>query len=188
MHSELVKEIKDRTGAVSVVELDTIQTLWSGYGQIVRLQLIGGNVKSLILKKIDLSAETSHPRGWNTSLSHERKIKSYAVEMNWYAEWNTEFKPDFRMANPWLVSRTEASKYIVLEDLDAAGYPIRKDYLSLSEAKVCVKWLANFHGYYLGRNPEGLWKEGTYWHLDTRPDEFKAMDESRLKNAAKSLD
>ncbi len=36
--------------------------------------------------------------------------------------------------------------------------------------------------------PDDLWKQGTYWHLDTRPDELQALDDSVLKNAAGKID
>jgi Ser/Thr protein kinase RdoA (MazF antagonist) len=40
----------------------------------------------------------------------------------------------------------------------------------------------------LDAKPEGLWKTGTYWHLETRPDELQAMEEGTLKQAASILD
>ena len=37
-------------------------------------------------------------------------------------------------------------------------------------------------------SPKKLWQKGSYWHLSTRPDELKAMQHSKLKDAAKSID
>ena len=51
----------------------------------------------------------------------------------------------------------------------------------------CLSWLANFHGTFLGHAPEGLWPEGTYWHLDTRPDEWDSLPPGRLKDAASRI-
>ena len=76
MNESVVQEIKQLTGAESVIEKEKIQSLWSGYGAIVRLALIGGKVDSLILKNINLSMVSNHPRGWNTEVSHLRKVKS----------------------------------------------------------------------------------------------------------------
>lgn len=54
--------------------------------------------------------------------------------------------------------------------------------------KACLRWLANFHALFLGVAPENLWPVGTYWHLETRPDELEAMDHPELKAAAGDID
>ena len=56
------------------------------------------------------------------------------------------------------------------------------------EIKACLSWLANFHAVFLGVEPEGLWPVGTYWHLETRPDELEAMDDAQLKAVAGDID
>ena len=33
-----------------------------------------------------------------------------------------------------------------------------------------------------------MWEVGTYWHLDTRPEELEALDDNPLKNAASKID
>ena len=61
---------------------------------------------------------------------------------------------------------------------------MRKSNLSTDEAAGVLRWLACFHAKHLGVKPKGLWKIGTYWHLDTRQDEYNNMPESKLKAAA----
>lgn len=56
------------------------------------------------------------------------------------------------------------------------------------EIKACLSWLAHFHGLFQGVAPDGLWPVGTYWHLETRPDELEAMDDANLKAAAADID
>jgi hypothetical protein len=51
---------------------------------IVRYGLEGSEYKSVVIKHVRLPYQSQHPRGWNTDLSHQRKIKSYHVEMAWY--------------------------------------------------------------------------------------------------------
>ena len=53
-----------------------------------------------------------------------------------------------------------------------------------------MKWLAQFHASYLGQAPDGLWEVGTYWHLDTRPDELEVLkqEDVALSAAARALD
>jgi Ser/Thr protein kinase RdoA (MazF antagonist) len=76
----------------------------------------------------------------------------------------------------------------VLEDLDAAGFPGRRGRLEADGVARCLRWLAAFHATFLGTDPDGLWEIGTYWHLDTRPDELEEMPDGPLKGAAAEID
>ncbi len=105
---------------------------------------------------------------------------------------------------------------LVLEDLDMSGFPLRYLALTPIQTQPCIQWLARFHGYFLEdtheknrlplhlesklpldnlrtyaqnlSKPLGLWPIGSYWHLATRPDEWQAMPESKLKSKAVQLD
>ena len=46
----------------------------------------------------------------------------------------------------------------------------------------------SFHATHLGNAPDGLWPNGTYWHLETRQDELAAMHDDELREAAAALD
>ena len=76
----------------------------------------------------------------------------------------------------------------LLEDLDGAGFAGRREDPGEPEITACLRWLAEFHAAHLGVVPEGLWPEGTYWHLATRPEELAALADPRLKAAAPKLD
>jgi len=75
-----------------------------------------------------------------------------------------------------------------MEDLDEAGYPLRKSVVTWEEIAACLAWLAKFHASYLGKIPNGLWEVGTYWHLETRPQELAVLDDQRLREAAPIID
>jgi aminoglycoside phosphotransferase (APT) family kinase protein len=77
---------------------------------------------------------------------------------------------------------------MVLEDLDEAGFLVRRQSVGEQELLACLRWLANFHATFMGCKPDGLWVQGTYWHLDTRPDELEALTDLPLKQAAKAID
>ncbi len=77
---------------------------------------------------------------------------------------------------------------ILLEDLNAMGFGVRKTTINLDDVKLCLQWLARFHTTFLNTTPDGLWEAGSYWHLGTRPDEWERMENPRLKNAARPID
>jgi hypothetical protein len=77
---------------------------------------------------------------------------------------------------------------IVLEDLDQAGYPVRLGSVEWEDLERCLRWLACFHATFMNASPDGLWDIGTYWHLDTRPDELRALDDEGLREAAGAID
>lgn len=176
------------TGATDLFEIETIQSLWSGYGKIARYGLSGASRKSLVAKLVRIPTESDHPRGWNTDLSHQRKIKSYQVETQWYKNWNARCDDSCRTPHCLALDSQGNDVLIVLEDLDAAGFSEQRSTASPQDILSCLSWLANFHATFMGKSPDGLWTQGTYWHLDTRPDELKVLDDLPLKRAASSID
>ena len=182
----LAQLIKNLFNCKNVIEQETIQELWSGYGKIRRFKLVGSVQTSVIVKNIKLKSTTSHPRGWNTDISHQRKLKSYQVETEWYQNWSS--KVHARIPKCYGVEKIGEEYFIFLEDLDAVGYSIRKSALTLDELKPCIKWLAQFHSQFMNTNPRNLWQKGTYWHLETRSDEFNRMQEGFLKENASRID
>ena len=187
MNSKVADKIIAVIGAQSITSKEVIQSLWSGYGEILRLELDEGRKPSVVLKLIDLSNQDSHPRGWNTDLSHQRKLKSYQVETFWYANWVGKNDFEFKIPSCLYTDTTDNQQLILLDDLNEQGYPIRRNTLNITETLVVVKWLAQFHGMFYNHEPKGLWNEGSYWHLDTRPDEWNEMASGRLKSAARHI-
>ena len=70
----------------------------------------------------------------------------------------------------------------------SSGFPIRKSHLDKEGVKTCLSWLANFHAKFMNVKPDGLWQTGSYWHLETRPDELKEMASGPLKTHASEID
>lgn len=178
--------ILEKTGATSLVEKEMIQELWSGYGEIIRVGLVGASINSVIVKHVQLSDNINHPRGWNTNIGHQRKLKSYQVETTWYDRYSKNSKA--RLPHCLAIDKQGDDVLILLEDLDEAGFPLRKRSLSWEGISACLKWLAQFHASYLGEIPDGLWEVGTYWHLATRPQELKVLRDQKLKEAAPLID
>lgn len=176
--------IRDLTGAASARQGERIQSLWAGYGEIVRVHLIGAAAPSVVVKWVKPPAA----RGAVDDRSHTRKCRSYEVESRWYQTLARRCDATCRVA-ALLGHRTSAgASLLVLEDLDAAGWSTRRRVAGRSELDACLAWLAAFHARFLGLAPSGLWEEGTYWHLATRPDELAAIDDAALRAAAPALD
>ncbi len=184
----LAQFIMESTGCTSFEIREVVQELWSGYGSILRIDLRGANQSSVILKQVDLQGVNSHPRGWNTHRSHQRKLKSYEVEWNWYSNVSLANEEGLKMPSFLGAKTTEKAKFLLMEDLNASGYPVRKSSASPEEIKSCLTWLARFHANYLGKPCDGLWETGTYWHLATRPDEWNRMNPGLLKDRAEEID
>ena len=77
---------RDATGASRILSCEVVQSLWSGYGQILRFELQGGSCSSVVVKHVKWPTERDHPRAWNSDLGHERKVQSYVVETAWYRD------------------------------------------------------------------------------------------------------
>ncbi len=180
--------IMNALNAQGIIREEVVQQLWSGYGELKRLWLDGGEHPSVILKHIRLADNVEHPRGWNTSTSHQRKVKSYEVEWYWYQHYAAQCNNLCRVPKHLASQHNEQERFLLLEDLNASGYTLRKQRLTVKETELCLQWLAHFHATFMGVKPKGLWETGTYWHLATRPDEWKAMAGGPLKAAAHTID
>jgi len=188
MDSHVRGIILNATGADDLFEGGSIQSLWSGYGSIDRYGLIGSELNTVVVKHVRLPDQSRHPRGWNTDRSHQRKLHSYQVETAWYEHWAARCDDHCRIPHCLALEHHDDEVLMVLEDLDGSGFPARKGSVTEAEMIRCLSWLAHFHATFMDEKPEGLWDIGTYWHLDTRPDELATMEEGELKQAAEVLD
>ncbi|MBT4665429.1 MAG: phosphotransferase [Opitutae bacterium] len=185
---EIDRFIKSTTQASRTCNQEAVQTLWSGYGNINRIELVGAQFPSVIIKYVQ-PGEGDHPRGWNTDLSHEGKLKSYRVETQWYDRQRNRPSPILARIPKCIGLKSEGDEtLLVLEDLDVSGFAGRRSSVNQIEWQSCVRWLAAFHAEHLGLASEGLWESGTYWHLETRPDELEKLDDLPLKKAASAID
>lgn len=178
------------TGASRCWELGVLQRLWSGYGSILRYGLEGTDRARVIVKHVSPPTAAAHSRGWNTDLSHLRKLQSYQVESAWYQSYAQRCGVGSRVPECLAVKRKGDEVILLLEDLDVTGYGGRRNAVKPVELHACLVWLAQFHATFLGSSAEGLWECGTYWHLDTRPDELEclATEDPALAKAASAID
>ncbi|MGF1751683.1 phosphotransferase [Vibrio cionasavignyae] len=174
----------------AIDSVQPIQQLWGGYGGLLRVGTKNGHHSNrIIVKHIQLPelAPLTHPRGWNTLRSHQRKRQSYQVEFHWYTHYGE------RMPTGWIPkclgsSEAERHYFLLLQDLHQIGRDRVVTKPTQLEIFTVLHWLAEFHAFWLGESPQGLWEQGSYWHLETRPDELAAMADKRYQRAATILD
>jgi hypothetical protein len=171
------------SGIGPIRTFEPFQSLWGGYGTIGRIRTI--NHSSLILKEICFPPDLN--REEQSSRSHQRKLRSYQIEREFYGHYAPRID-QVRLPRSYGSGVLSGGFWILLEDLDEAGFPVRSASPSEIQFQAALRWLAGFHAYWLNENPAGLWKEGTYWHLETRPDELKALKDPALKKAASAID
>lgn len=174
----------------SVGSVSQIATLWGGMGSIVRIQCKTRNhSKHIIAKKI----ECSNPR----SFGDKRKAASYKVEASFYASDACRELSEQHICCRGLHTHDTGtgSITILMEPLpNPSLYSMEGEV-----AKAAVRSVAKLHAYFWGKKSTraiptiGLAEQGTYWYLDTRPDEYDAMDgrrglSAKLKKAAFGID
>ncbi len=193
---QVEQHIGQTLGVSAVARVQTIQSLWSGCGQVARVWLEGQWADGpVVIKHVEMPERIRHPRGWDTDRSAQRKVRSYEVETSWYSQWSkrcleTPGGGGGRCRVPRHLGSTAwgDERLLILEDIDASGFDRRPAEVTREELGACIQWLAVFHAVFLGERPSGLWDKGTYWHLGTRPDEYEALEDGPLKRAAKAID
>ena len=153
-----------RYPGVRVVKQATVQSLWGGYGQILRLHLEPSDAdapRTVVVKRVA-------PPPDEGGLSHERKCRSYVVEQLFYETCAARLDPTLCRVPALLCSGASlrsVETLLVLEDLDAddPGFGGRRHALSVADARACMVWLAHFHRTFLVTRgtvwPEGMWEQ-----------------------------
>ena len=188
----------------SDLQVTTIQSLWGGMGHIYRVSWKNLNNSSqpcsLILKHV---APPSRRQNNSINLSDQRKADSYQVECNFYQH----VAPDLILSHglslprPYLVERhfgkSKTEMAIAMSYVSSCGVHATENDWTTFQA--ILTWLATLHAAHWGHEAAdavveraGLQPCGTYWYLDTRPDEHARMAnhgwEGRLKRAARAID
>ncbi len=180
--SALEAWLEGALGAPLIHPYETVATLWAGYGRILRVTTRQDEPRSVILKQIRFPAGSASDRG------HSRKVRSYQVERTFYERFAQHASARARTPQLLAARRAGEEHWLLLEDLDAAGFSARPRSGSAQTIQGGLRWLAAFHAAHLGRAPDGLWSEGSYWHLATRPDELRAIQGHPLHAQAPLLD
>jgi aminoglycoside phosphotransferase (APT) family kinase protein len=159
----------------------TLTSLWSGCGSIVACELNG---QACVIKAVDIPAVLEHPKIKQTVFAVNRKRKSYQVEYHFYKYFGQQL-PSSAAAISCLAAIKNAPQYVLaFNDFTQQSYT----HAEPQHAAAVLKWLAHFHAFNLHQPATGLWPQGNYWHLATRPDEFNNLAPSAIKHQAAKLD
>lgn len=185
----LERSVCQITGAKRATRTERIQSLWSGYGELVKMDLDGVEHSQVVVKHAK-PPERQRARGnaRDSEASHARKLRSYGVEKHWYERYALRCDASCRVPKS-LGCRNQGGDWIfVLEDLDAAGYLRRVSLANHEEVAAVIDWLAAFHATFFDQPAEELWSVGSYWHLATRREELSRVRDPLLRAAAPKLD
>ncbi|UJO13452.1 hypothetical protein CLAFUW4_02606 [Fulvia fulva] len=189
---------------LGVVSVEPLQSLWAGYGQIVRLQAIpisseaSSQMQSLILKLVTPPTDASKAR----DEGHLRKVISYQVEQYFYSHLASSMPPSLAVSSclASLNEQSNASSTIamVLSDLKES-FPLageKRGELNETQVNSAIRWLATFHGIWWKRRNllrdgglrkppleeaqndaqgGGVWLNGGYTYLATRRKEYRSL-------------
>jgi Phosphotransferase enzyme family len=147
------------------------------------------------------------PRRSQASFGDQRKADSYQVEANFYENCAVELlAKGLNLPVPlWIerhAGRQKNEIVIAMTYVEEESHSPPMDFKQKQNMinkpwQPVVTWLATLHAAYWGVSDEtiqrlGLQPVGTYWHLDTRPDEHQNMPstgwQGRLKLAARAID
>ena len=179
---------------ISVSSTSHIASLWAGMGQIIRVQcqMSSGTKKTIIAKHI----KCKNPR----SFGDKRKAASYHVEAAFYSKYSAELSQK-HICCQGLHVEDESSGMNGEAEITIVMTPLPNNtihYMDGDTAKAAVRSVARLHAHFWGQAKSdaavanGLANQGTYWYLDTRPDEFDGMPRhglsGKLKKAARDID
>ncbi|MDO6558915.1 phosphotransferase [Paraglaciecola chathamensis] len=190
MQTQLLLAIRDHLDDPYASKHELLQRLWSEYGEIARYYSPKLGM-SFIAKHVSPPNEVHHPRGWHSDVGHQRKVRSYQVEAEFYQSFagscdETCYVPQFigLIKEP----NHPEQQTLLMEDLQSSGFTLVHTRVTDAQVKRVLSWLAHFHGRFINIDISSLWSVGSYWYLATRQAEFAGMEDGALKHNASRID
>jgi tRNA A-37 threonylcarbamoyl transferase component Bud32 len=170
------------------VRVQTITRLWGGMGHIYQVTCHYNNDRySFVVKHVV-------PPKRPSSIGDRRKAESYKVEANFYQIIAPKLVKEHGLKIPQTLHvETCNNEEVIICMTYVQDHKRLMD--EMEYIRAVLRWLATLHASYWGRADEIVYilqPQGSYWYLDTRPDEHAAMPgkgwEGRLKRAARAID
>lgn len=164
-------------------------SLWSGYGGVYSIQIIRNNTNTN--QRINLICKIVKPPNNMNSEDHERKVKSYRVEVEFYRSFSSKMLENGINLPNCLFNSIETDDKVILLMYDLRDkFPISLHSLSINESYCALDWIAKFHAFNWEQSnvweSYDIWPEGCYWRLDTRLQEYNSIGKKwkRIKTIA----
>jgi hypothetical protein len=172
--------------AATVQSCKQLCRLWAGFGVVNEIKT--GTSQTFVVKKVILPSDC-------TSIGDERKKQSYECEAHFYENGMASRLHEIGCCVPLpIYVQSGGSVTIAMTKLDGTSTSA----IDFNRAAACMTWFARLHSEFWGSEradaavAKGIQKQGTYWYLDTRPDEFSNMPnhgwEGRLKLTTAKID
>lgn len=188
LNKAVERAIRKSTGATKILDCDSLQPVWGGNGEVLRVELAGAPADSVIVKRITVPSGTKRNKK-NKDASLARTLASYDNELAFYQDYSKQLLASrVRVPHFYSGQRLEDGWVFVLEDLLSEGFACARKEYSTTDIEAGLKWLSEFHAAFLGNSGTRLWKAGSYWNLANREAERAQMTNSRLKGSAVALD
>ncbi|KZN69314.1 phosphotransferase [Pseudoalteromonas luteoviolacea] len=162
--------------------------LWNGCGTLEKFS-VGG--QCYVAKVTQVPKDLQHSSIKQTRFSLNRKVKSYEKEQMFYQYCADALIGVCNVPKMFELYDERGLFVTLLEDYEATGFRNKNSACTEDILKV-IEWLANFHATWLESGQEhSKFKQfgaGNYWHLKTRPDEYKKMSDGLLKQNAHIID
>ena len=191
-------------GITLVGRESTLCSLWAGYGRVTSVTgEADGRRVPIVVKRVSPPAAGAGGDG-----GHQRKLESYVAEASFYraiGPWLAGKASRCRVARPLAVvetgggddnNNTPYSLALALTDLRPEFPIFARGGIKPPQIRTALTWLAGFHAAHWGLAGRGdvppllKQRQGTFWHLATRPAEFEDIpsDWADLKSAAHAID
>ncbi|KZN58395.1 phosphotransferase [Pseudoalteromonas luteoviolacea] len=167
---------------------DQCLALWNGCGTLEKFSI---GSQCYVAKVTQVPEDLQHSSIKQTRFSLNRKVRSYEKEQMFYQHCADALKGVCNVPKMFELHAERGLFVTLLEDYEAKGF-INKNSACTEDILKIIEWLANFHATWMENSQEHSKFEqygaGNYWHLKTRPDEFKKMPDGLLKQNAHIID
>lgn len=176
------------------IQVRNLCRLWGGMGYVYQIE-VGSCTLEIIVKQVSPTGNDKK----KLSLGDRRKADSYECEANFYQHLAPLLlRKGLEIPIPLHVERGDNGEMTICMTKLHGGESSCNNLEGDEETKAVLRWLATLHAATWGPMADkavdefGLQPQGTYWYLETRPDEHASIRskgwEGRLKRAAKAID